>query len=176
MAEDVKEPKGSVLEEEKKEAEQLLYSDEEKKYISQLRSRLEHAGNMRDETYDEFDGLSLVQYWQTNERLANTMIRAKKNKGDIDYKSGTLRTKMFALLSAIQGLNLSPQVDAYDKNDLPIRNLGNIMEDILEKTAELERDEEKRLLRQYEYLFKLCGLAGGGMIGSGLMNLPIAGS
>lgn len=152
MAKDIKEPKGSILEEEEKEIEILTLDDNEQAYLGKLRKRLETARDIRDKTYDEFDGLSLIQYWQTNERLANTMIKAKKNKGDIDYKSGTLRTKMFALLNSIQGLNLSPQVDAFKKHDIPLKKLGNVMENIIDKTQEMEGDEEKRPIRQYELM------------------------
>lgn len=152
MADDTKEPKGSILEEEIKDIEELKYTPEEEDYIKNLRKRLDSAKELRDQSYDEFDGMSLVQYWQTNENLANTMLSSVKNKGDVDYKSGTLRTKMFALLNSIQGLNLSPQIEAFDSNDIPIQTLGNVMEDIIDKTEELEGDDEKRALRQYELM------------------------
>jgi hypothetical protein len=50
------------------------------------------------------------------------------------------------------GLNLSGDITAYDEHDVEINRLGNAMEDIIDKTDELDEDEEKKMLRQYELL------------------------
>lgn len=128
------------------------YSDKEKDYLSGLRIRLEAARNQRDQELEEFDGMSYTQYWEKNEQLANTYIGAKKNKEDTNFQSGTIRQKLFALLSALANLNLSGDVSAYDKHGLRIQGLGDAMEDVILKTNELDGDEEKKFLRQYELL------------------------
>jgi len=147
--------KGSILQKEEKDEEIIKvpdYSDAEKIYISNLQKRLESAKIAREQAFEEFDGLTLTQYYQANERTANTYLKPKKNKGDVVYQSGTLRTKMMAFLSNFQGLNLKPDISAYGKNEMPINILGNAMEDIIDKTEELEGDEEQKMLRQYELL------------------------
>lgn len=139
----------------KKESEQipeLKYSDKEREYISNLQKKLEDAKKLHDEVRVEFDNQTLSQMYWENEKGANTMLRAKKNKSDINYQSGTLEDKMIAFLSSIQSLNLSPDISAFDKNDIRINGLGNALEDIVEKTNELDGDEEKQMLRQYELL------------------------
>ena len=128
------------------------YSNEEKDYIGNLQKRLESAKLARSKQFEEFDNLSLDQYYDANERAANTTIKAKKNRADIIYQSGTLRTKMMAFLSSFQGLNLKPDITAFNKTEIPINTLGDAMEDIIDKTEEMEMDEEQKMLRQYELL------------------------
>ncbi len=146
--------KGSKLEKpiQQETTSPLVYQQEESVYIANLQRRLEKAKNLRDQTYIEFDGLSYIDYWWANERGANTMIDAKKNKADTNFQSGTLRTKMLALLSSYQGLNLGADIKAFNENDIIVNNLGNALEDVIDKTQEVENDEEWRMLRQYEML------------------------
>jgi hypothetical protein len=128
------------------------YSDTEREYLNKLQQRLTEAKTLRDGISVEFDGMSLQDYWNDNENWANTFIKPKENKGDITYASGNVRKKMMAILSYLQGFNLSPDIVAFDENQIKISALGNALEDIIEKTYELENDEEKKLLRQYELL------------------------
>ena len=143
----------SPLVEEKKE--QWLvpdYSEEERIYLSNLQKKLEIAKTLREQPFPEFGDMTYQQYWQKNEDLANTKLKAKINKQDIQYSSGTLRTKLFAFLSSLQGLNLSGDISAYNENDILMTSLGDALEDVIDKADELDEDEEKKLLRQYELL------------------------
>lgn len=140
---------------EKLEVEQVespKYKETEETYLKGLRKRLETARNARDQSHDELDGMSYAEYYNLNERLANTFIEPKKNKEDNNFQSGTIRTKLFALLSSVVNLDLAGDISALDKNNLPIQSLGDAMEDIILKTNELDGDDEKKLLRQYELL------------------------
>ncbi len=128
------------------------YTEEQEGYLSNLKKRLIHAKDTRDAPHEEFDGLSFIQYWQKNEEIANTYIKPRKNQGDVLFQSGTLRVKLFAFISSIISLNLFPDILAYDKNDNVASSLGNAMEDIIDKTYELENDEEKQFIRIYELL------------------------
>ena len=128
------------------------YSEEEQRYLSNLQKRLENAKLMREQPHPEFDDMTYLQYWQKNEDLANTKIKPKVNKQDIQFQFGTLRTKLFAFLSSLLGLNLSGDITAYNESDVEINRLGDAMEDIIDKTDELDEDEEKKMLRQYELL------------------------
>lgn len=128
------------------------YSNDERDYLGRMQKRLEQAKLIHNEPRREFDNLTLAQYYWENEKGANTMLRPKKNRADVTYQSGTLEDKMMALLSAVQGLNLSPDISAFDKQDLEVSALGNGMEDIIFKTEELDQDEEKQMIRQYELL------------------------
>jgi len=128
------------------------YDDETKKYISDVKKRLELARDLRNKPHSEFDGMTYVQYHESNEKGANTYIEPKKSKYDNNFQSGTIRSKLMTLLSSISNLNLSPDISAFDTDDVEINRLGNAMEQIIFKTEELEGDEEKKILRQYELL------------------------
>ena len=128
------------------------YSEEEIIYLGALRTRLENARDMRDREHEEFDGMSYVTNYELNEQIANTFIAPKRNKEDTTFQSGTVRQKLFAVLSALVNLDLSGDISAYDKEGLQIQALGDAMEDIITKTDELDTDDEKKYLRQYELL------------------------
>jgi len=146
------ETKSSLLEKEIDKIEPPNYSSEEETYLKGLRKRMEIAKQNRDTNHDEFDGMSYVQYYHLNERLANTFIEPKRNKEDSNFQSGTIRTKLFTLLSSVVNLDLSGDISALDKNGLKIQSLGDAVEDVILKTNELDGDDEKKLLRQYELL------------------------
>lgn len=128
------------------------YSAEEEEYMGRLRAFLSSSRDMRDQAHDEFDGMDYLTQYESNERLANTFIAPKKNKEDTHFQSGVVRQKLFALLAALVNLNLTGDVSAFDQEDLKLQALGNAMEDIILKTNELDTDDEKKYLRQYELL------------------------
>src|SRR3990167_8532426 len=125
------------------------YNQGEDDYLKGLRKRLEIARDARDETHDEFDGMSYITNYELNERIANTYILPKRNKEDTNFQSGTVRQKLFALLSALVNLNLSGDISAFDDEGLEVQALGDAMEDVVLKTKELDNDDEKKYLRHY---------------------------
>ena len=148
----VKVKEKSPLLEKEEIIESPKYSEDEITYLGALRTRLENARDMRDREHEEFDGMSYVTNYELNEQIANTFIAPKRNKEDTTFQSGTVRQKLFAVLSALVNLDLSGDISAYDKEGLQIQSLGDAMEDIILKTDELDIDDEKKYLRQYELL------------------------
>ena len=146
------EAKSPLIEKEKEIKPPPFYSSQEEEYLDALRTRLENARNARDQQHDEFDGMSYINYYELNERIANTFVAPKKNKEDTNFQSGVVRQKVFALLSSLVNLNLSGDISAFDKEGLEVQSLGDAMEDIILKTNELDIDDEKKYIRQYELL------------------------
>lgn len=144
-------PKSPLLEKEKA-IDQVKYSDTEQEYLSSLRTRMEEARDMRDREHDEFDGMTYSKNYEVNEQFANTFIAPKKNKEDTNFQSGTVRQKLFAVLASLVNLNLTGDISAFDKDGLEIQQLGDAMEDVVLKTKDLDNDEEKKYIRQYELL------------------------
>lgn len=130
------------------------YSDNEMKYMSAVKSRMEKARDDRDTEHQELDGMTYLQYDELNEKLANTFIGKRTNKNDVNYSSGTVRDKLFAYVAAINKENLSGGVMAFDREESLISSLGTGMTDIIRKTEELDMDEEKKLMRHYELMKK----------------------
>lgn len=128
------------------------YTDEERLYLAGLLRRMKTAKDQRDQSFDEWDGMDYLTMYEANERAANTYIQPKKNREDTNFQSGTIRQKLFSLLSALVNLNLTGDISAYDKEGLKIQAMGDAMEDIILKTDELDNDDEKKYLRHYELL------------------------
>lgn len=135
------------------EVPQPDFTAEEDKYISALKIRLTRAKEMRDRRYDEWDGLDYVAMYEANEKLANSYINPKQNKAqDSNMISGTVRQKLLAVLAALNSLNLEAVISAFDLDNMPVEDLSHGLNLIRERTEEMEGDEEKRLMREYELL------------------------
>ena len=147
---DIKTKSPLLVDEQKDLVEAPKYQESEEIYLRGLRKKLEQARNARDQNHDELDGMSYAEYYNLNERLANTFIEPKKNKEDNNFQSGTIRTKLFALVNSTSNLDLTGDISALDKDNLPIQAMGDAMEDVVLKTKELDEDDEKKVLRQYE--------------------------
>ena len=139
----------SKLTEDKKVKEPILYSPQEKLYLTNLQNRLSRARDARDTPRVEFDGMTYGTYCEENRKLANSFIKPKLNKEDSNYQSGTVRKKMLDILAALNNLDLGPDVNAFDKSNIEVAGFGQSLEDINWKTEELDGDEEKKMLRQY---------------------------
>lgn len=140
-----------IKEDEKKESKVPApkYSQDELNYIGMLRVDMATARNLREDRHDEFDGMTFTQYCESNRKGANAFIEPKKNKEDTTFVTGTTRQKIQALLSILNNINLSYEVKAFNDHAIEILDLGNSIEEIIDKTEELDNDEEKKLLRQY---------------------------
>jgi len=147
-----KKKKSELLEIKEESIPKPKYSSEEEEYFKGLRQRLQNAKIARDQSHAEFDGMDYITYYDSNEKLANTYIKPKNNKEDSNFQSGIIRQKLFALLSAIANLDLRGDISAFDKDGFEIQSAGDGIEDIILKTNELDTDDEKKLLRQYELL------------------------
>ena len=137
---------------------ELIYSEDDKKYLDFLQERLENAKRQKDRPRPEFNNKTYYQYYEDNEKIANTYhLGKKKNDDDVIVSAGTVETKLDSLLSNINNLNLKSEVFAFDKNNNRITELGNALEDIIHDTeirdgADGAGDEEKKPLRQRELL------------------------
>lgn len=133
------------------------YLDVQLQYQSYMEQRLSNAQEARDRSWPEYNNQTYLENYQNNEKIANTYIEPKKNKDEVALATGTIEGKLNTLLSHIDNLNLTPEVRAFDKNDVPLRELGTAMTDILDKLAEHDGgteggDQEKRLERQKELI------------------------
>jgi len=143
----------------KKEADtapvETIYSEDDKQYLNFLQKRLENGKRQKNQVYEEFGGKNYYEIFNENEKIANTMLPAKKNDDDVIVSAGTVETKLDALLANINNLDLSAEVLAYDKENNKLTELGVALKDTIDMTKELDGeggDEEKKMLRQRELL------------------------
>lgn len=134
--------------------EQLVpnYTPEQTKYMGGIMTRLLNAKINRDKIHPEFNGQTYTQYFAENERIANTVIVRDKTNKDFTVNTGTVEQKLYTVAAEINRLNLSGQVRAFDHDDEEMYELGTALTDVCEKTNEVERDEENKLMRQVELL------------------------
>ena len=142
----------SVLTEKPVEPGRINYSPDESLYLSGIATRLRDAKQDRDKIHAEFNNKSFIDNYTENERIANTFVPGKKFEGDVKIASGTVEQKMFAVLSEINRLRLSPEILAYDEKDTQLISLGQAMTDVIMMTQKNDEDEEGKLLRQIELL------------------------
>lgn len=149
------------LDKEKKEltpAPEKIYSDEDKDYLNYLQQRLQYAREQHNQPWPQFNNRTLYQYYEENQKLANTNhLEPKKNEDDVVVSSGTIEQKLDSLLSHINNLNLEPSVYAFNKDNNKIVALGDAIEDVIHDTniqdgADKAGIEEKRPIRQRELL------------------------
>lgn len=128
------------------------YTDDEMKYLSRLQTRLEIARDQREMMHPEFDGMTFSEWWDMNEKAANTYIEPKRNPEDTPFQSGTIRQKLLALLAVLNNLDMQPDVSAFDENAFEVQGMGQAIEDVMYKSSQMDEDDEKKMLRQYELL------------------------
>lgn len=157
---DIKEETNPLIKDDEKAIfnENEIYNQEDKDYLNNhLQVRLQRAKNQKNQPYEEFDGKTYYQDYNENIKIANTKLPKKKNTGDVVVSAGTVESKLDALLSHIHNLNLSPEVQAYDRENNRITELGLALTDTIFQTeerdgGELSGDKEKKMLRQRELL------------------------
>ena len=128
------------------------YSPEEVAYRSYLIKRAENARDLREEEFKEFDDLSYSAWYDSNARAANSYNPPKENKEDTRIVTGTTLEKENTLLSALLNYNLEPNVSAFDKENIELMEVGEVMEDMVLKSRKMENYDEKRPLYYKELL------------------------
>jgi len=135
-----------------------IYTEEDKDYLTYLQQRLESAKNQRNGMFNEFNDMTYVEYFDSNEKIANTFIEEPDDDDDVSVSAGTVESKMDAILSNINSLNLKNDLFVFDKDNNEIQDLKIALEDIIDYTENTEPgadnagDQEKRKNRQLELL------------------------
>ena len=128
------------------------YNDIEASFRSDIIVSMENAKEQRSQSHVEFDDMDYVTYWTTNAKAANAYIPPKVDEQDVRTTSGTTLEKKNVLLTSILNLNLEPDIEAYDKSDNHIEELGTLMEDLIKKSRKIENYDEKRIDIYNEFL------------------------
>jgi hypothetical protein len=133
------------------------YTDTEVQYRNYLIDRLNSAQETRDAKRPEFNNRTYAKYYEQNEKIAHTYLEPVDNPAEEPLSTGTIESKLNTLLAHVNNLNLTPTVNAYDRNNQSLRELGVAFTDIMTITAEHDGgddggDKEKRMARQRELL------------------------
>lgn len=120
------------------EVEPVKYSPEELLYRSQIIKEAQKAYDQRQLPFTELDDMTYDFWYITNLKARNGYIQPKVNPEDVRTVSGTTREKTNAILSAILNYNLEVDIEAYDEDDMPAKELGDTMEDMVKKSRKIE--------------------------------------
>jgi len=150
------EPKSNLLEQNLL-TKPVEYSKTESEYVGKLLSRIVTAKNIRDSVRVEFNGNTYLQWFRNNEVVANTTVIRDETNKDLAIYSGTIESKMLAILAEVNRLNLTGEVRVFDQENNELQELGMAITDIVHKTEEIEEEvstanQEKKLIRQLELL------------------------
>ena len=128
------------------------YTPEEATYRGYLIRQMSMAADARNRTHPEFDDMTFLEWHEANAKAANAYIPPKVNKTDTRVVTGTTQEKGITLLSALLNYNLEPNIAAFDKQDLPVAEIGENMEDLVAKSRQIEMYDAKRALIYKELL------------------------
>ena len=133
------------------------YTPKEYAYQSYLCQRLTRAKENRDTPLAEFNKKTYKRYYEENEKIANTYVEPVADKNEEPLSTGTIEGKLNTLLAHVNNLNITPIVNAFDRNNQTLRELGQSFTDIMAVLAEHDGgddggDKEKRMARQRELL------------------------
>jgi len=131
---------------EEKNINPVKYTDKEAEYRGNLYQKLTSAKNQRDNKHIEFDDANYLTFYDGNAKAANSYIRPKNEEEDTRIVSGTTQEKEGSLLSSLLSYNFELDINAFDKTNLEISELGSTMQDLVKKSREIEGYEEKRRL------------------------------
>lgn len=133
------------------------YTPQEQQYRNYLINRLSAAQEARDKKHAEFNGKTYKQYYEANEKIAHTYVDIPKNETVAPLATGTIESKFHTLLAHLSNMNLTPEVQAFDRNNMSLIELGQGFTDIMAVVSEHDGgddggDKEKKMLRQNELL------------------------
>lgn len=124
-----------------------IYTEEERQYRSYLIDRLNSARDAREDSHDEFDGMSYTQYYEANQKASISYVPPRKNKDDVNIVTGTTREKKIAIMSNILSQNFEGEVHAYEEDDTEDIEFGYSMGKMVVKSEQIESwDIETKLL------------------------------
>lgn len=134
----------NMEEDNQKEIKKVEYTEEERQYRNALIKRLCQMRDDRDTPHAELDDMSYVQYYESNRKKDLSYIPPKKNKQDVRIVTGTTREKGTTLLSTLLNMDLEPDVQAFNQDDLIINELGDNIADLVVKSRHIEDWDKKR--------------------------------
>lgn len=126
------------------------YTEEESTYRTLLLQKLEQTRTIRESPHDKFNGLGYTQWYEENDKAANSYVAPRKNPEDVNIVTGTTREKVLAIVSNVINLVFRTNFRAFDKDDNEDVELGEAMSDCVERSAQVEMWEDKKIYPYYE--------------------------
>ena len=132
-------------------AKGVPYSDEELEQRSHIICELNDAYNQRQQRYTELDDMTYDQWYIENKKAASGYVKPRTNPHDVRTNSGVIREKTTSLLSNLLDYDFEPDIEAFDEYSQPDKDFSSIAEDMVKRSREIEKYDEKRPIFYKEY-------------------------
>jgi len=124
------------------EVAELIMEPEAFRQHKQILERLERAKNLKQQRYKYYDGMIFDEDYATNENLKNTFLTPKANETEVRINTGTAEKKLDTIKNELLTMNLSQEIRAHDQDDLEIMDLGEDMSSVVDRTNQIEKDDD----------------------------------
>ena len=133
---------------EQKETQKL--SKDQVEALAYYIKRIDNAKTQRSQNRDEFDGLTYDDDYELNKRAGNAYLPPRNNDNEVRIVTGTTEKKVETVWNELISMNLQSEIMSYDKDDNEIRELGDDFNDIIDRTNQIERDDDfwKEFIRE----------------------------
>lgn len=105
-------------------------------------SRVVDARDQRGRRWGYFDDIDYETDYELNVEARNSYLRPKKNDDEVRINTGTTEKKIEATVNEILAMNLQPEIQAFDQQDLEIVDLGQDIGDVVKRTNQIEKDDD----------------------------------
>ena len=137
-----KSPGFNIEKKEKREKEQYNPNPEMQEIYGYYHGLIQDAKDQRALRRTEFDDLTYEEDYELNKRAANAYLAPKENDDEVRIVTGVTEKKIEVIYNELLTMNLQPEVIAYDQDDNLIKELGRDISDIVDRTNQIERDDD----------------------------------
>lgn len=124
--------------------EKLEYTKAEEDYIARRRQRQKDMLMNREQRRIQFDGMTYSEWDERNIKADMSYIPPARNRGDTRIVTGTTREKDTTLVSTALATQYTGNIVAFDVMNRIVNGLGEEVEDMVEKSREIEDYDSKK--------------------------------
>lgn len=127
----------------------LQYSQEELQARGRIMAQLTKSRNERYKTWTEFNDMNYVDFYNTNQKAANSYISPRINKQDVKIVTGTTEEKEVSLIAALLNFNMKPDIVPYTEDNDILLELGEKLSSAIQRSRDIEEpdyEEQKALI------------------------------
>ena len=139
-----KNPADQLMPESPIKVEAVQYSADELSTRGDYIRRLQLMWFEREMKHPELDGMTYLEWYDSNRKKDLSYIPPKKTKDDIRIVTGTTREKDTSLLATLLNMNVEPQIHAFDEDNMVVSELGTNVADLVKKSRHIEDWDKKR--------------------------------
>jgi len=112
------------------------------KFMMYYLSKFNAARDQRAKNRVELDNNNYENDYELNKRAANSYLYPKNNDDEVRVVTTATEKKIEVVENELMAANFQGEIFAYDDNDRMMRQLGQDITDVVDRTNEMERDDK----------------------------------